>query len=183
MKRNALIDVFKYIDMKGGNVNECWPWLGTLGSRDRDRPFFHSDGKKYIAYRLVYQLFTGVELSSDTPLRHKCDNSICCNPHHLEPGTQSQNEQDKYLRDRAGLPVMMVREIRRLLETTPYTQKQIAAVVSTRYGKEVSREAVRNIKLGLRRTAGTEVSMEEQVGKILGNLDIVGNDSEDVLDD
>ncbi len=28
-------------------------------------------------------------------IRHKCDNNICVNPDHLEPGTLKQNQQDR----------------------------------------------------------------------------------------
>lgn len=39
--------------------------------------------------------------SGEIFVRHKCDNTRCCNPNHLEPGTPAQNVQDKVERGRA----------------------------------------------------------------------------------
>ena len=99
----------------------------------------------------MYTIVNG-EIPEDKVVRHKCDNSLCCNPKHLQLGNQSENENDKYLNDRAGIPVAVVREVKRLLQTTNATQQAIADYVSKRYNYDVSRSAVRNIKLGLRRT-------------------------------
>ena len=36
---NRRIDVFKHIDMSGGNENDCWEWKGRLNPKD-GRPYF-----------------------------------------------------------------------------------------------------------------------------------------------
>lgn len=149
-KANTIEDLFALIDTKGGDDTSCWPWQGGASSLHKDRPYFQYEGKRWLAYRLVYTLVNG-EIPEGKVIRHKCDNSLCCNPKHLIPGTQSENENDKYLNDRAGLPVAVVREIKRLLQTTNATQQTIAEYVSKRYNYNISRSAVRNIKLGLRR--------------------------------
>lgn len=156
------VSVFEFIDTKGGDANVCWPWTGKLQGRDQDRGYIMVAGVRWLAYRLVYTMFKG-PIPDKHVVRHMCDNPICCNPHHLELGTQSDNEKDKYKRDRAGLPVAVVREIKRLLDTTSYTQAQIAAVVSVKHEIPVSREAVKMIKAGHRRADIDDAKTAEEI--------------------
>lgn len=113
---NKPIDVFKFIDMHDGDKTVCWEWIGGLGGRKNDkRPYFQLRGQKILAYRLVYDLFHGATapLTEGLVVRHKCDNPVCCNPYHLERGTQKQNEHDKHRRNRSGaLPNAAVARIR-----------------------------------------------------------------------
>ena len=144
-KANQPEDVFKLIDMRG--PDECWPWLGPSGGRDRDpRPYFTCGGVRWIAYRLVYTLVHGVTLRRDQLLLHSCDKGAmpptgvgCCNPHHVSIGTEKQNADDMTSRQRHGLPHSVVKAIRRLIESGR-TQEQIAEL----YG--VSRETISAIK-------------------------------------
>lgn len=112
-KRNKPVDVFKYIDMKGGDREQCWPWLG--GCNKEGRPLFSLNKKKVAPYRITYELTHGVSLPSTIMLRHKCDNMICCNPYHGEPGTHIDNMLDMRERERHGLPKITVKAIRKLL--------------------------------------------------------------------
>ncbi len=157
-KRNELIDVFASI--MTGDENKCWPWLGGLGGRDRDRPYFSFDGKKVLAYRVVYQLAKG-PIPDGELIRHTCDNSLCCNPKHLELGSHADNNNDIYMRDRAGLPVSMVREINRLLETTQLTHEAIAQEMHLRYGRKIDRSTVSKIWAGVRRAQEGAMTSEE----------------------
>lgn len=159
-RRNEPSDVFTYVDTRGGDPDQCWPWTGALGGRDNERGYFSVGGVKWLAHRLVWTLVHG-PIEEGMVVRHKCDNPICCNIAHMELGTQSDNENDKYKRDRTGLPVAVVREIKRLLQVTSLTQSKIAYIVSARFGKEISRESVRNIKNGLRRTQEDARTAEE----------------------
>lgn len=120
--KNQKIDVFKYINMLTGpewtdpvskKTSRCWPFTGVLNNKGR--PYFQVDGKKYLAYRLAYELTTGQELG-DKMFRHKCDNQICCNPMHGEPGDHQQNMDDMKERERHGLSHHMVRAIRKMAE-------------------------------------------------------------------
>lgn len=156
VRKNTLEDFFAFIDTRGGDTEQCWPWCGYASSMYKDRGYFWFEGKRWLVYRLMYYLNYGDipdedAMGNEVVVRHKCDNSLCVNPKHLELGTRSDNENDKYLNDRAGLPVAVVREIKRLLQTTELTQEQIAEHVGNRYAVDVSRSAVRDIKLGLRR--------------------------------
>jgi hypothetical protein len=163
-RQNTIEDLFANIDTKGGDDTQCWPWIGGASSLYKDRGYFQYEGKRWLAYRLMYTLVHG-EIPEGKVIRHLCDNSLCTNPKHLMPGTKSENETDKYENDRAGLPVAVVREIKRLLQTTDATQQTIATYVSKRYNYDVSRSAVRNIKLGLRRTT---IDKARTAGEIAG---------------
>lgn len=164
-KANDIEDLFHYIDTKGGDTSQCWPWRGSCGGKDGDRPYFSYQKQKWLAYRLVWTVVHG-DIPDKHVVRHKCDYPLCCNPSHLELGTQSDNEQDKYRRDRAGLPVAAVREIKRLLLDSRLPQREIAAYVSTKFGIPVSREAVKGIKLGYRRKHNADETASEIAERI-----------------
>jgi hypothetical protein len=173
-RKNTIEDFFANIDTRGGDNEQCWPWIGHASTVHKDRGYFSFEGKRWLVYRLMYYLVYGNIPEEDAEgrqivVRHKCDNSLCCNPVHLVLGTRAENEQDKYLNDRAGLPVAVVREIKRLLQTTQWSQEQIAKFVTERYNYQVSRSAVRDIKNGFRRTNIDQAkTMEEQYGS--GNI-------------
>ncbi len=138
--RNQRVDVFRHINMHNNDASVCWEWTRVTKGGGRDgRPYFDADGKKHIAYRLIYEMFHGVELTKEQVLRHKCDNGgapvRCCNPHHLEIGTHEDNMADMKERERHGLPHHVVRAIRTLLKKGR-TQQEIADL----YG--ISRENV-----------------------------------------
>ena len=127
-------DIFKKIDMCGGDTTQCWLWTGAVNKKD-GRPYYRdASGKSTLAYRIVYELVTG-ELIGDRYALHQCDNKICCNPRHIRLGTHQENMAEMEQRDRHGLPKTVVRAIRALLDKGR-TQEAIAEL----YG--VSREAI-----------------------------------------
>lgn len=109
---NKAVDVFQFIDMSGG-WDSCWEYMRSL---HKGRPYFEYDGKKRLAYRIVYELYYGVELATDDIVRHKCDNPPCCNPRHLTLGSHQDNMNDMVERERHGMPKYAVRQIMRLLK-------------------------------------------------------------------
>ena len=78
-----------------GSPDECWEWQG---SRRGD-----NYGQLYVAHKhraahrfsffLAHRYYPPV-------VRHKCDNRVCVNPHHLEGGTQTDNMRDVVERGR-----------------------------------------------------------------------------------
>ena len=100
------------------SFTQCWIWFGQ---RDKyGYGVFNTKDGHFFVHRLMYQLAKG-DLSDDLILRHKCDNSTCCNPDHLEQGTQADNVQDAIRRGRkargersniAKLTEAQVREIK-----------------------------------------------------------------------
>lgn len=47
------------------------------------------------AHRGAYQVFNDIILSKKIQVRHKCQEKRCCNPLHLEEGTNKQNAEDR----------------------------------------------------------------------------------------
>jgi len=80
----------------------CWLWIGCV-RRTRGSPLygrFHLSGKNGYAHRVAYEIAHG-PVPEGLVVRHKCDNSLCCNPAHLEVGTQRENAMDCIERGRA----------------------------------------------------------------------------------
>jgi len=80
--------------------NGCWNWSGTTvknrcgmlyGNFKWNTDYY--DQKVERANRASYMLFKG-EIEEGLVVRHKCDNSLCVNPEHLELGTQKDNKKD-----------------------------------------------------------------------------------------
>lgn len=59
-----------------------------------------------LAHRVVYCIANGLDLSQidGQVIRHKCDNTRCVNPEHLEIGTQQDNIRDTRIRGRVAHP-------------------------------------------------------------------------------
>jgi len=138
-RNNTPVDVFKKINMHEGDTNVCWEWQGTLNAKD-GRPYFTIAGKRRPAYVIVLEAFTGEEANGRVA-RHDCDHEYCCNPHHLQWGTNQDNSNDMVDRERHGMPKTVLRAIRKLISKGK-TQQEIA----TLYG--ISRETVSSIATG-----------------------------------
>lgn len=143
MPRKDPTDVFALYDMSGG-PDACWPWQGSWGA-NHTRPYFMASRRRIYAYRWVFELVNGVELTPDQLICHSCDQGEypvgCGNPAHLRIGTNQDNKNDAVERERVGLPAYAVRGIRTLLNQGK-TQQEIADL----YG--VSRERIRDIAIG-----------------------------------
>lgn len=169
-RKSTPLDVWKYVDTKNGDKTICWPWTGGTSGTGDGRPVWWLDGRRVVPTRVIYELFNH-PIPKGMQVRHTCDNHMCCNPYHLEIGTRAQNADDIYVRDRAGTPVAILREIRRLLATTQYSDQAIADFIAYKFYYKITREAIRNIKLGYRRAQGGEKTQEEIVAETL-NIDL-----------
>jgi len=127
MKKNKGVDVFTKINMHGGDQSVCWEGMGC--TIDKGRPYIFINGKKWLAYRLVYNLCNEVPVKDDEVIRHTCDNGeapiACCNPAHLITGTHQQNMDDMTERSRHGQSHHVIKNIRKLL-AEGRTHKSIA---------------------------------------------------------
>ena len=75
--------------------NECWVWTGSR--RGDSYGQLYIGGKHRATHRVAHYLAT---LCWPPVVRHRCDNRVCCNPHHLEGGTQTDNMRDVVERGR-----------------------------------------------------------------------------------
>lgn len=75
----------------------CWNFLGALDRYGYGlimcRKF---QGRSYAekAHRVMFMAFKG-DIPRELVVRHRCDNPRCCNPEHLELGTQKENIWDQ----------------------------------------------------------------------------------------
>ena len=100
-KSNVPTDVFKNVDM--ATPDECWPWKGKINSKDQ-RPYITIEGVRRAAYVIVYELYSG-EQAMGRYILHSCDNSVCCNPHHLSWGSHQDNMDDMVSMGRQYRPI------------------------------------------------------------------------------
>lgn len=106
----------------------CWEWTATQSGRYGLFWF----NKKYIgSHRIAYELWVG-EIPAEMIVRHKCDNTKCVNPEHLELGTTQDNVNDKINRNRQkkGEQVsnskLTEQDVVKIRENTKLTQKEMA---------------------------------------------------------
>lgn len=89
-----LHDAF-WSNVDAGEKDECWPWrpVASKGHLMHGQVTFNK--KRYGAHRLSYMLHHGLgKIPDGMVVMHKCDYPPCCNPGHLEIGTQQDNIQD-----------------------------------------------------------------------------------------
>jgi hypothetical protein len=81
------------VDIKG--LNECWPWKGYINPSGYGL-FRYYD--RYIGAHKIALILSKENIPEDSIACHKCDNRKCCNPNHIYPGTNSDNQRDRYER-------------------------------------------------------------------------------------
>lgn len=96
----------KDILMRNVKTNEatgCWNWTGRIFKRGTGYGQFKSvmiRATPIAAHRASWIIHNGPIASSKILVRHRCDNSLCCNPDHLELGSYKQNMEDCISRGR-----------------------------------------------------------------------------------
>jgi hypothetical protein len=83
------------VDASGGPY-ACWPWTGHISTHG-----YGTYGQKY-AHRMILGCLRDRPLARGEIVRHRCDNPPCCNPTHLQIGTQYDNIQDRVKRGRGN---------------------------------------------------------------------------------
>lgn len=133
------------VDIRGSD--ECWDW--QAGGHAGYGTFMHDRKQEYV-HRIAWMIVNDQRVPDGLVVRHKCDNRRCCNPTHLELGTQVDNMRDMVERGRSArgskatsavLDEDDVVEILRLL-SGKRMQKEIAAMFG------VSRETINAIATG-----------------------------------
>ena len=96
-------------DFKFKVNGECWECIShkTEEAKKGKLPYtrINVKGKMVALHRLMYEKHYNQKIPEGMVIRHKCDNSLCCNPLHLELGTQFDNMQDKAKRGKARVKV------------------------------------------------------------------------------
>jgi hypothetical protein len=74
----------------------CWLWMGTQNARGYGWLSVRFKGiknpKKRLVHRLALVLWKNIPWESIGYAMHRCDVKMCCNPAHLDPGTNSENQ-------------------------------------------------------------------------------------------
>ena len=109
--RGTLADRFNRkwnLEIKTG----CWLWTGSkdrkgYGQIREAGPFGKT--KLRIATRVSMEL-TGMTLTKEMCVCHKCDTPACVNPEHMFIGTHKENTQDMMIKGRNSLPPILLGE-------------------------------------------------------------------------
>jgi hypothetical protein len=81
------------------NPEACWEWP-VRPSTTRPYRRYGTLGRNGPVHRVVLEIVLGRSLQRRHNALHTCDNPPCVNPAHLYEGTQSENMQDVWDRDR-----------------------------------------------------------------------------------
>lgn len=77
---------------------ECWLWTAgrsiTRRRKDGTPAGEYGAFRGDRAHRVAFRIGHAREIPDGMVVRHKCDNSLCCNPAHLELGTVRDNMRD-----------------------------------------------------------------------------------------
>lgn len=77
----------------------CWLWTGSDSGKGRGGGYgrVKYEGHTWAVHKLIYWLVTGLRCWSKQ-LDHTCETRSCCNPAHLEPVTNLENQRRKWRR-------------------------------------------------------------------------------------
>lgn len=78
--------------------NSCWCWMGSKNKDGRGSASIK--GLRIYASHLAWMIYRGEEVPKGKSLCHTCDIPTCVNPEHLYVGTQANNMQDVWDRNR-----------------------------------------------------------------------------------
>lgn len=85
-----------------GRVPECWTWTGANDGRGYGQ--FYLNGRQRRATQVSWEIENERPFPPGLHCCHSCDNPRCVNPHHLWPGTPSENALDAVAKGRVIIP-------------------------------------------------------------------------------
>lgn len=74
------------------NESGCWEWIGTKQGTGYGY-FSPQPNTSRLAHRVSYEVFVG-QIPDGFVVHHKCHNTMCINPDHLEPMTASDHRAE-----------------------------------------------------------------------------------------
>jgi hypothetical protein len=80
-------------------VTDCWEWQGATNNIGYG--MIRDEQRMRTTHRVSYEEHNQAKIPSHLIVMHKCDNTICVNPAHLNLGTRSDNTQDMLNKGRA----------------------------------------------------------------------------------
>jgi len=89
-RRPKTIEAYLDTKINKGNVDDCWEAKGCREGKYKEGQF---EDEEFLLHRKSYEVYVG-SIPDELIVRHKCDNTKCCNPNHLELGTKRDNRQD-----------------------------------------------------------------------------------------
>ena len=101
----------------------CWQWQGRSTNCYGELML---NRKVHRVHRLAYELWCG-PIPKGHVVRHKCDNPGCCNPAHLETGTQAENINDIVLRGRFAKRKLTAGQVEAIRASTASTRELAGA--------------------------------------------------------
>lgn len=84
--KTAISDIDRFME-KVQKTSNCWIWTAYKNRHGYGQ--FAVDRKPVAAHRWIYEYYFGPLM--DSYCLHRCNNTSCVNPLHLEAGTQSDN--------------------------------------------------------------------------------------------
>jgi hypothetical protein len=93
---DRIIDKIEVDDSSG-----CWNWTGRKNDKGYGRIW--NNGKMDYSHRAVFKLYNG-EIDTELEINHRCNNTRCCNPSHLEAVTSSENRRWCVVNGRSNSP-------------------------------------------------------------------------------
>lgn len=133
--------------------NECWEWRAKATHPYGYGRMSAGRGVNLKAHQIAWALANG-PIPDGAVVRHRCDNPPCCNPRHLEIGSQADNVNDARTRGRASQPPRMAGEDhpRHKLSSADVTaireDHRSARLVANDYG--VSTKTIYRVRWGTR---------------------------------
>lgn len=94
----AMDEFWAQVDMSGG-PETCWLWKGDWTCSGYGMASGRAIRRVSNAYWLAWVLAHRKTPKENQHLRHVCGLAPCCNPLHLEEGTPTENQADRYLHE------------------------------------------------------------------------------------
>lgn len=82
--------------LKHPGFDECWLWTGAMQSNQKYGQFY-MHGRVYQAHRAAWLYFVG-PIPDGEHIHHKCGETRCVNPEHLQLSTQRENNAEMFAR-------------------------------------------------------------------------------------